>query len=269
MSFYVVPALLALKSSGTKEVLSTYKHSFKMLLDKKFPNRSDEESCELYREYLPRLSDEIAKRVLNILDQKFVPSCRYINVFQSKYVHVHDEFFKKDGVGCKLSKEEWGSISKKSAVDAYGLMKHRFCVQKAIEDHVSLFLSPYRNGLIAPNEDVPRQMLIVRLEQVLHVMFKQIPFKTNYIELKAMRHYFFESSQYILDQYEEQIGVIPSFEESKKDEKCRIIFRACVEAVLDAIEIDFPNIPFNTGQVILQLDELMKRNERMKSSVGS
>lgn len=242
--FNVVPALWNFKRGRPEKELHSYKCTFKMLLDRKIPERTDEESGVLYLEYLPRLACEITKRVLDILDRRLVPSDRYFEDFKFKFVSIYNAFIELDCEGCKLPEEKVKSIQGSAALEGARYMYRRWNVHKAIEDYVTEFLRPYKSGLITKEdkEALNRPKLILGLEKFLLRKLGQVPYKADYIELLALDRYMFECAGYILDQFESQTGKRPSAKEFPLDSRCRLIFRGCLEAVHDAIEIDFPDI---------------------------
>jgi len=246
--FNVAPTLKAFEAVLPNEVLPSYNCTFKMLLDKKFPERSKEESNGLYTQYLPSLAQEVATRVLDILDNELVPSGKYCQTFQCKYLSIYNAFVDVDCAGCELTAEEAKSLNVKAALEIKGRVLQRQGIHAAIENYVTKFLFPYKAGLISAYDKkaANRPKLILGLEQFLTSKCNPLPFKAAYIERAALNHYMVECAQYILNQFENQTGERPASEEFSRDPRYRIIFRCCLEAVHDAIEIDFPDITLST-----------------------
>ena len=133
------------------------------------------------------------------------------------------------------------------------------CGLAAIENYVTKFLFPYKTGLITANDKkaANRPKLILGLEQFLLTKCNPLPFNATYIEVAALDHYMFECAQYILDQFESQTRKKPSYKEFCRDSRCRLIFRGCLEAVLDAIDIDFPDNKLSSQTVSSKLMQKM------------
>lgn len=257
--FTVIPALSHLKCVQSDENLHSYENSFKMLLERKMPARSAAESAQMFRAYIPRLTSEIATRVFAILDRKLISADKYCDYFQKKFVFVYNALIVKDG--CDLFPEEIKSIQLEAVSVAKTRLLKQWKAHKAIEEYVSGFLNPYKKGLI-PQDDkevLRRPPLIVGLEKFM----QPLPYNLKYTETLARHHYLFECAEYILDQFEKETGLLPSFVKSKESEQYRIIFDRCIEAVLDAIKIDFSDMPMTKVEVVSYLDRFMKISDRM------
>lgn len=266
----IVPILATLKSVQPTEGFASYKCTFKMLLDRKIPGRTLEETNELYEEYIPRLTSEIAKKILDIMDKNLVSAGFYCGCFQEKFKFVYCAFLRIDNEGCELPLDEGNSIHRKVMFEAEESLLHRWRVHRAIEEYVTDFLFPFKNGRIAFDDQTAlnRSKLVLGLEKHLITKFNQMPYNQQYVETLAYHHYLFECSQYILDQFEIETGVMPSFDECKKDIRYRIIFKGCLEAILDSTEIDFPAINISSKKISDYLYGLMGRSARMKPSIN-
>jgi hypothetical protein len=246
----IVPTLAALKSVQPSEGIP-YRNTFKMFLDGKIPGRTLEETNVLYKEYIPRLTSEIAKKILDIMDKNFVSAGFYCGCFQEKFKFVYCAFLRIDNAGCELPLEEGNAIHRQVVFEAEERLLHRWEVHRTIEAYVAEFLFPFKNGRIAFDDQTAlnRSKLVLGLEKHLITKFNRMPYSQQYVEALAYHHYLFECSQYILDQFEKETGVMPLYDECRKDYRYRLIFRGCLEAVLAATAIDFPDIPISSQKV--------------------